>query len=152
MDDTQRHRSRIRIARYAPPVLALLLATACYDPLGPREELVIGTVAFYSEPVEIDVPHTVQAGVPFPVQVRTYGGGCERIGPTEVTSRDGGALVVPRDFTTTGPGIACADVLKWFDHEAQVVLQTPGSSTVTIRGRVEPDDRIEDFVRTVVVE
>lgn len=152
MHTNERRRSRIRIARYVLSILVLLLAAACYDPLGPREELVIGTVAFYSQPVDIDVPDTVQADVPFAVRVRTYGGGCERIGPTEVTNQDGGALVVPRDFTKTGPGLVCTDVLKSFEHEAQVVLQTPGSATITVRGRVEPDDRIEDFVRQVIVE
>lgn len=161
MDNCRRtrayRRTRARVGRHIPSrltlfVLTLLPLAGCYDLFGPEEELLIGVVSHYSEPIVIDLPDTVQVGVAFPVRVRTYGGGCERIGPTEVTSQDGGVLVVPRDFTKTGAGVACTDELRWFDHEAEVVLQTPGSATVTIRGRVEPGDGIDDFVRTVVVE
>lgn len=130
---------------------AALLMSACYSPLGVREEEVVGAVSFYGEPIGIELPDTVSADTPFSVEVTTYGGGCERVGPTEVTVEGRGALVIPFDYTTVGPGVACTDQLKWFHHEAAVTLRAAGSATVTIRGRVEPGGQIQEFPRAVWV-
>ena len=130
--------------------LAGLLA-ACDDPTGPDEVLVVGTVDFYEEPVVIEVPDTVAAGEPFAVGVRTYGGGCERLGPTEVEALEDGVRVTPRDWTTVDPDVACTTELKLFEHEATLTWSTPGEITVRIRGREEPAGVERTFARTVVV-
>lgn len=133
------------------PAAALLVA-ACYSPVGVRVEEVVGVVSFFGEPMGIEVPDTVSVDAPFSVAVTTYGGGCEQIGPTEVTVEDRDALVVPFDSTTVGPNVICTDQLKSFRHEALLTLHTAGAATVTIRGRVEPGGQTQDFPRAVWVK
>lgn len=112
----------------------------------------MGVVSFFAEPIGIEVPDTVSLDAPFPVAVTTYGGGCERIGPTEVTVEGRDALVVPFDSTTVGPGVVCTDQLKSFRHEALLTLHSVGDASVTVRGRVEPGGQIQEFPRAVWVK
>ena len=128
-------------------------STACGALLEPPsgEALIVGTVAFHGDPVVIEVPDTVVAGVPFTVGVHTYGGGCERMGPTELTVDARSAVVVPYDFTETGDDVACTAILKTFDHEVALRLDVPGEATVTIRGREEPSNTVREYPRRVWV-
>ncbi|MCK5651658.1 MAG: hypothetical protein KAJ42_09790, partial [Gemmatimonadetes bacterium] len=57
-------------------LVSLPLLTACDGILGLGEDKRVGVIAFYSDPVVITVPDSVQAGVSFEVSVLTYGGGC----------------------------------------------------------------------------
>ena len=131
--------------------VATVLLAACYSSLEVREQRVVGVVSFHSEPIVIDLPDSVTLDVPFLVEVTTYGGGCERIGETEVRVETG-AVVIPFDYTSAGPGIVCTDQLKLFRHEAMVTLDRAGQGTVTVRGRVEPGGNLRDFPRAVWVE
>ena len=138
-----------------PLVSAFLLmsSTACGALLEPSsgEALVVGTVAFYGDPVVIDLPDTVDASTPFTVSVRTYGGGCERIGPTEITVAARSAVVVPYDYTRTGADVACTAILNIFEHQVALRLDVPGQATVTIRGREQPSSVVRDYPRQVWV-
>jgi hypothetical protein len=135
-------------------VVALTTTLAACDVLSiaPEERLVVGAVAFYAvgDPF-IDLPDTVDASVPFAVTVHTYGGGCERIGPTETTVEASAALVVPYDYTVSSPGIACTDILNVFQHVAVLRLDLAGAATVTIRGREEPSGALREYPRPVWV-
>lgn len=135
---------------FAALAVGTLLAS-CGSILGPNEELVIGTVAHYDDPVIIEVPDTVVSSVPFAVTVRTYGGGCERQGPTETSVEGQVTVVTPFDYTPTGDDVACMDILKTFDHEASLELGTKGVATLVVRGRQEPGDVVIDYTFSVWV-
>lgn len=128
-----------------------VLLTSCDFLTGPNERLVVGVVAFHSEPVVIEVPDTVSVSVPFSVSVRTYGGGCERVGPTEVEMDGLDAEITPFDYTAAADGGACTDILLSFVHEASLTFATVGSATVTIRGKEEPGDLPFERIHTVWV-
>ena len=129
---------------------SVLLTSCDFDFVtGPSERLVVGTVAFHSEPVDIDVPDTVTVSVPFSVSVRTFGGGCQRLGSTEVVINGLDAEVTPFDSTAGGDRVVCTDILLAFAHGASLTFATVGSATVTIRGKEEPGDL--SFERTYPV-
>ena len=132
-------------------LLAAPLLISCDAVLGPREELVVGTVAFYDDPVVIEVPDTVAASVPFMVKVRTYGGGCERLGPTEATVDMLTALVIPYDYTIVDDDGVCTSILKMFSHEVLLQLGVVGEAALTIRGKEEPGGGWFQSQRTVWV-
>lgn len=144
-----------RTRRAALTAVALAFASGmvagCYDPIGPEDRLEIGTAWFYFQPAVVDIPDTVDAGVPFDVMVRTFGGGCDRIGPTEVARGATEAVVVPMDYTLVGPNLACPDILRSFDHETTVTFANPGEGRVVIRALREPEDTVETLTRTVWV-
>lgn len=131
----------------------LLSTSACGALLEPPsgEATVVGIVEFHGDPVVIDVPDTVDASVPFTVGVRTYGGGCERIGPTEVTVEAQSAVVVPYDYTQSAEDVACTAELKTFEHQVALRLDVPGQATVTIRGRELPSGDVREYPRQVWV-
>ena len=132
-------------------IAASVLLTSCDSVTGPNERLVVGTVAFFSDPVVIEVPDTVSVSVPFSVSVHTFGGGCKRIGPTEVVINGLDAEITPFDYTMTGDGVVCTDILRVFDHEASLTFAAAGSATVTFRGKEEPGDLPFESIHTVWV-
>ena len=121
-------------------ICALLASCDSVTVTGPNERLVVGTVAFFSDQVVIEVPDTVSVSVPFSVSVHTFGGGCKRVGPTEVVINGLDAEVTPFDYTMTGDGVVCTDIFRVFEHEASLTFAAVGSATVTIRGKEEPGD------------
>ena len=122
-----------------PQIIAVsVLLMGCEAITGPGERLVPGTISFGSDPVVIEVPDTVALSVPFLVRVRTYGGGCERIGPTEVTLDARSALVEPFDYTVSGRDVSCTLQLKAFSHEASLTFDFLGSATVVVKGVETP--------------
>ncbi|CAA9321976.1 MAG: hypothetical protein AVDCRST_MAG40-1506 [uncultured Gemmatimonadaceae bacterium] len=122
---------------------ALLAAAACSSSTAPREDeevRVLGVIAGYNtDDPRITVPATAERGVPFPVSVVTYGGGCYRPDDTEV--RVVGPAVVevaPYDFER--PGAVCTLILKASTHTASVRFDAAGPAVVRIRGRQRPGD------------
>ena len=120
-------------------IAASVLLTSCDSVTGPNERLVVGTITL-SDPVVIEVPDTVSVSVPFSVSVRTFGGGCMRVGPTEVVINGLDAQVTPFDYTVVGDGVLCIQIVSSFDHEASLTFATVGSATITIRAKQEPGD------------
>jgi hypothetical protein len=102
---------------------------------------------------------TVQAGTPLSVSIRTVGNGCYSKGPTDAGVRGLKATVTPYDFVRVAD--VCTEVLKSFDHEAQVTFGQPGEATVRVRVRIKrasatvPDSIVTvdtTLTRSVVVE
>jgi len=60
--------------RHGPGRWALSLAVGGCE----RYERVLGTIHSHGDPGAIELPDTVGRGVPFPIHVRTYLGGCAR--------------------------------------------------------------------------
>lgn len=119
-------------------------------PAGPGDGRLLGVIAFHGHPVVVEVPDTVDAGEPFEVSVRTYGGGCLTKGDTEVEIRGRRVDVVPYDVHS-GENI-CTDNLAVFDHRVTVTIAEPGPAEVRIRGNEMPADKEVVVTREVVVE
>ena len=131
---------------------ALLGQASCESSLSPDEVLVIGTLS--DEPafgLPIEVPDTVAVDTPFVVTVRTMGGGCVRVGPTEASTDGIAASVVPYDYAPpAGSVVDCDLILKIFEHHAAIVFETSGSATVTVRAR-DGTGAVQDHVHHVWV-
>jgi len=136
-------------------VLIVLTATAvggaCAGALESDEAKVLGTVEFHGDPAVIVVPDTAGVGIGVPVSVRTYGGGCERIGPTEISLEADTTFVEPYDYTKKGVALICTMELKLFNHTTTLSWPTAGRRVVAIRGVVEPSGEVRTYLRTVVV-
>ncbi|MEQ1912878.1 MAG: hypothetical protein ABMA15_28945 [Vicinamibacterales bacterium] len=114
--------------------------------MGDEERL--GLIEFYDDSSAISVPDTVDAGANFEVAFYTFGGGCISRGDTRVEVTRNTAVVTPTDMHADGP---CTLELQYLDHTTTVRLQVPGSGTVIVSGRSEPDDRSVQRVFTVFV-
>ena len=146
-----------------PRAAALLVvaAVACSSITGVERDVFDGilyerrpSVLGYTEspPAGVTAPDTVTAGVPFTVTVPTYGGGCIRLGDTDV--RVAGAVVEVRPyewFVSAGQAIACTADIRRLDHTATVTLGTPGRATLRVIGRQMPEGAAISIERTLVV-
>jgi hypothetical protein len=113
---------------------ALLLLAACSSVSAPDESRVVGAIAGYNaDDPHVDAPTTADRGVPFPVVVRTYGGGCERADDTEVRVVGLTADVTPYDVTRLQA--VCTQQLKTFTHTALVRIDVAGAGHVRVHGR-----------------
>lgn len=132
-------------------VLLVLVATGCdgiFDLSGEEQQL--GVIEFDRDRIHVEVPDTVVAGRDFTILVRTWGGGCTREGPTDVSVEGLRVVVVPYDIESGAE--ACTAILRAFDHEATVRLGRAGTASITVRGYSRPEDRTITIERTVVVE
>lgn len=131
---------------------AVFALAACSLTTEPQDRLIVGTVLFHGDTLVVDVPESARVDEPFEVRIRTYGGGCEEMGPTRLDLRSDTVVVTPWERTSAREGVACADVLKTFDHRASITPLQPGRVIVRFRGRVEPADTLASFPFAVPVE
>lgn len=138
-------------ARVALAALALLGPALPAGGTGPAvsRERVIGTIDFHQDPVRIEVPPAVAAGVPFAVRLVTYGNGCVEKGDTEVRVEGMAAVVTPYDLVLRGQ--PCVEILRMHEHTAWLRFDAPGRARVAVRGRREPSGEIVTFERSVDV-
>ena len=119
-------------------LLLILLLAACD---GRRVEREIGVIESNSISLGAEVvsaPDTVQAGVPFEVTVRTYGGGCIEPDGLEVSMEGNLAVLIPYDrYITPGRGTACPLIFEAEPHTTQLTFSDLGSSTIRVEGRRE---------------
>jgi len=142
-----------------PPLLALfliagvLVVSGCSQSTEPEETAEPGVLAFYQDPILVEIPDTVTRSVPFVVSVRTYGdGGCVRQGFTEVEVDGSDAELRPLDFhQVLKDGQSCTDILGIFDHEASLEFETAGVATVRVVGVEEPAGTAVEITSGVVV-
>lgn len=144
------------VLRFRSAVLLLLLLSGCgslFDPSDRvRYERRPGTLAFYSDPVQVTVPDSVSAGNRFSVRVTTYGGGCSKQGPTDVKTNGLLAVVRPFDYdVAANSNVICPSILTFYKREAVVTFARPGAATVRIYGRQEPGEDPLVVERTVIV-
>jgi hypothetical protein len=146
-----------------PRAAALLLAgtVACSSITGVERDVFDGilyerrpSVLGYTEspPASASAPDTVRAGVPVTVTIATYGGGCIRLGDTEVRVAGSVAEVRPYEwFVSAGQAIACTGDIRRLEHAASVTLPTPGRATLRLIGRQLPEGATISNERTLVV-
>lgn len=115
--------------------------------------VVPGDIKFGLDGPLLEIPATGAAGVPFLVQISTYGNGCVEHEATdvEVISSDL-AVVTPLDRVRTS-GV-CTMEIKFIGHRADVRFDTPGNKTVLFRGHEygAPPDRLIDVNTTIRIE
>lgn len=140
---------------------ALLLAAACTNITGADDKVVDGvryerrpSVLGYAHGTapNIVAPDTVQAGVPFSVTVTTYGGGCIMPGETATIRSTSTVEVRPFEwFVAAGQNVACTDDLRILPHTVSVTLPTPGTATLRVIGRQQPEGATISLERLLVV-
>lgn len=145
-------RSRTRL--FALWVAAAPLLAGCGDDAGLLATTVLrpAAIAFYGDTVVATVPDSARVGVPFVVQVRSFGGGCTVQDQTGVAVRgrrvDVRPLVREPGPASTG---ACSAILLAFTHSAPVTITEPGDATIVVYGRSEPGASSVSVTRTVRV-
>lgn len=130
-------------------VLALTVS-ACsgvVDPIGGKR---LGVIAFHGDPVVVEVPDTVEAGVPFEVSVRTYGGGCISKNGTDL--RVDGLTADVRPYDNHSGHQICTDELRVFVHRATLAFGAAGRAEVRFHGTEKPSGSAIVVARTVIVE
>ena len=132
------------------PWMIVTVVVACGGPTEPEPRQELGIISFFHEPVVITAPESVEAGVPFEVSVRTYGGGCHSRGTTDVDAI--GLRVNVRPYDTHSGHNLCTLPLAMFDHVAVVTVHEPGNALISFYGAAEPGDSTVVFVREVKVE
>lgn len=134
----------------------LIFAAAVNGPAAaaPDEARVPGIIEFGAESRGdvLTVPATAVVGQDFDVRIVTFGGGCEREGASHVVVSKEGANIVVYDITAaTGPGVACAPILKRLAHTVTLRFETAGRARIRVWGRRLGADT-PDFGSPAVIE
>jgi len=143
-------RSRTRMCALLAACAPML--AACSDDAGVLAVTVLrpAAIAFYGDTVVASVPDSARVGVPFLVQVRSFGGGCTAQDQTGIAVVGRRVDVRPL-VREPGPAsqVACPDILLTFTHSAPVTITEPGIATVVVHGRAEPGATSVSVTRTV---
>lgn len=116
-------------------IVLLFALTSCRAAAG--YERVQGTIIFYNDPVQVEVPARVTRGEPFTVSVVTQVGGCLEPGDTEVRVEGLRAEVTPYDKDFTTPGIPCTTDIEFYTHTATLSFEEVGTAEIVFRGLEE---------------
>jgi hypothetical protein len=106
-------------------------------------------LAFYGDVTEVQVPTTVQAGVPITVTATSFGGGCIARGETAATIRGLTAEVRPYRYETVE--VACSAELRLDQNAVVVQFDIPGEALVRIIGLARPGEQSYVVERRVFV-
>jgi len=117
---------------------------------GPSER-VFGTIEFYVEPAQVQVPGSVEQGQPFTVTVVTYGNGCIEKGETKVEVEELRAEVRPYDYNTSS-GNDCNDELRQHQHTVTLSFGETGTAEVVFFGQKKNADGVSNTMLTRTVE
>ena len=133
-----------------PLALAAIALAGCSSVAGPEVTREMGVISFYQQPVLIEVPAAVEAGTPFQILVRTYGGGCITRNGTDVESNGFQADVIPYDLNSGAE--VCTDELRMFDHTATLAFSSTGTALIRIHGLEQPGNRQIVVERSVRID
>ena len=127
-------------------VLGLSLA-ACAEILGPMYSSKLASIDESFSPVT--VPDSVTARTDFVVSFNTVGGGCTRVGDTQVSMVDSRtAEIRPFDLHQVNATMCTTDI-RFLLHTATLQFDQPGIATVRLIGAF--NDSTKTITRTVVV-
>ena len=131
--------------------LAAIALGGCAGATAPAAPRVVGVIAVNGPPRPLAVPDTVRVGVPFEVEVVTYGSGsCTR--PDGATVRVTGSVaeVTPYDRHTVQ--YACTDDLRAYPRQVALRFEAAGAAVVRVRGRTShrSDSTVTAEARLVV--
>ncbi len=100
-------------------------------------ERMFGTIEFYGETAQVEVPISTKQGQPFVVIVVTYGGGCIEKGETKVEVEALRVEVRPYDYDATPVSGSCNDNLRLHKHTATLRFEETGNAEVVFFGQKE---------------
>ena len=101
-----------------------------------------------TDSIVFTTPDTANLSTAFDVTVHSYGGGCERQGPSSIVKfLEDSANFLPLDITET-TGEICTTELKTFIHTKPVSFSSSGSKPISVYGR---DATGGPMVRTRIV-
>ena len=144
--------------------LALLLVTSCAtepngtepngtEPDGREYDLVPGvldTGGYYNDEPSVHLWSEGVVGQRLPAIVTTYGGGCHRKGPTEVTVEGLLAVVEPYDSLCVSCQV-CTRELRSFERTIWLMFGNSGTATVRFVGKLVPGDTLGVIEHTAVI-
>lgn len=149
-------RSRLRAAITWCAVVAVV--AACHDDGGVQPDTIVLPANIVStflpgDTLAVVTPTTARVGVPFTVDVRSWGGGCTERDSTTVRVSGRTAEVRPlvREPAPSRDQ-ACFTIIKQFTHTAAVTFTQVGTATVRVIGRRQDDSRAVTVTRTVNVQ
>lgn len=138
---------------------ATLLLPAC-SLLEPEQwERVVGVIEIGGEhPPPVQLPESVEAGVPFNARVVTYGSGnCTKPNGAEVELIGSRAEIVPYDLEYRGPWkrgsyyVACTDDLAPYPREVSLQFDDPGDAEIRVLGRPLIGDGLVEYRFPILV-
>ena len=148
------------VLRGLVPTLAFLLVTSCAtepdepdEPDGREYDLVRGvldTDGSYNDEPSVHLWSEAAVGSRLLAVVTTYGDGCRRMGPTEVTVEDLLAVVEPYDSVCVSCR-SCTRELRSFERIIWLVFTESGIATVRFVGELVPGDTVGVIERTAVI-
>ena len=119
------------------------------DMLSPMRK-VLGTIMYFGDGPEIDVPENGRVGDAIPLTVTTYGGGCILEDTTIVAVDSLSANISPYQRIPTRPA-TCTAELNINRRALLVTFAISGRATVKIYGRAVPADTAVAFLRSILV-
>lgn len=152
-----------RIPRRAVRATVALLTTgsllaACHDDGGVQPDSILLPANIVStflpgDTLAVVTPAVARVGVPFTIDIRSWGGGCTERDSTTVRVSGRTAEVRPlvREPAPSRDQ-ACFTIIKQFTHTAAVTLTQAGTATVRVVGRRQDDGRAVTVTRTVTVQ
>jgi hypothetical protein len=154
------HRSRIlmkclTLAYCLGIVWSIAALPGCSDPVDPDGEWerrigVIDIGSFLTPPIEL--PETVEQGVPFTATVVTFGSSsCVRQDGAEIHVNGLTAYVRPYDFVAVGAERVCTDDLEPHPREVTLQFDQAGEATVLVFGRTQQGASTQYEARVPVV-
>jgi len=109
----------------------------------------------YASADPVVVPATTKLGVPLPVTIYSFSGGCTAATDSVNVSMHGDtALLIPYDHVlgSLKPNTACPADLRWGSRLVQITFAQAGPATVVVRGwRNGPPAGLFDLTRSVMV-
>jgi hypothetical protein len=137
---------------------AAALLMACHDDGGVQPDTIVLPANIVStflpgDTLAVVTPNTARVGVPFTVDIRSWGGGCtERDSTTvRVSARTAEVRPLVREPAPSREQ-ACFTIIKQFTHTAAVTFEQAGTATVRVIGRRQDDGRAVTVTRTVTVQ
>ena len=139
-------------------VFTVCCLVGCQGTAEPEGVRRVAEIAHHGDLPHVVAPDTVIAGVPFEVTVRTYHGGCEGVGDTEVAVSEGVVSLRPytiyRPPAPPGPevdGVGCYLEEVMVDRRVTVALVHPGPVVFRVYGLERPSDSAIVVERRLVV-
>ncbi len=156
---TRRPVTKMRAHPLLVCVLTLFDLVGCQGTAEPEGVRQVGVIAHHGDLPRVVAPDTVIAGVPFDVTVRSYHGGCEGAGDTEVAVSEGLVSLRPYAiFRMPAPpprgvdGVVCTLEEVIVDRQVSVVLISPGPVVLRVYGLERPSDSVIVVERQLVVK
>jgi hypothetical protein len=109
-------------------VVLLALGASCTD----DTVVEVGIIEYYNDPLRVQVVPPLTRGVPFVVNVLTYGSRCTSVEATDVEIEGDLATITPYDRRHLG---GCVAVLVQLGHPAEITFDTPGMKAIRVIGR-----------------